>query len=107
MSSSKEKATQRDASGTAAGGTEGRRHGTRRWYHPRPAPRCAAGLAGFNYSYWMLIVVLVLLVRGETNRTRTKSHQAVSRRVRRSMPRRRCVSTPRAGSSRGSEEPAV
>jgi hypothetical protein len=61
MSSSSENA-QRDASGTAAGGTEGRRHGTRRWYHPRPAPRCAAHLAGFNYSYWLLIVVLVVLL---------------------------------------------
>ena len=33
-----------------------------RWYHPRPAPRCAADLAGFNYSYWLSIVVLVVLL---------------------------------------------
>jgi hypothetical protein len=31
------------------------------WYHLRPSPRCAADLAGFNWSYWLLIVFIVLV----------------------------------------------
>jgi hypothetical protein len=34
----------------------------RRWYHPRPEPRCRADLAGFNYSYWLFIVLLAVVL---------------------------------------------
>jgi len=33
----------------------------RRWYHPRPQPRCRADVAGFNYSYWVLFALLLII----------------------------------------------
>ena len=51
---------QQGAIGTTAN-SEDAGPGKRRWYHPRPNPRCAADLAGFNWSYWLFIVFLVLL----------------------------------------------
>ena len=52
--------TQETPIGTSNGGQadEDRK---RHWYQPRPSPRCAADLAGFNWSYWLLIVFLVLV----------------------------------------------
>jgi len=34
----------------------------RRWYHPRPQPRCRADVMGFNYTLWLLCLVLVIFV---------------------------------------------
>ena len=34
----------------------------RRWYHPRPNPRCRADVAGFNYSYWLFAFLLLVVV---------------------------------------------
>jgi hypothetical protein len=51
---------QQDSLGTASG-RGGGGHGKRRWYHPRPNPRFRADLAGFNWTYWLFIVFLVLL----------------------------------------------
>ena len=45
-----------------AGSSKDDRSGTRRWYHPRPSPRCAADVAGFNYTYWLGIVLIVILL---------------------------------------------
>ena len=52
--------TQEDSISTSNGGqaAEDRK---RHWYQPRPSPRCAADLGGFNWSYWLLIVFLVLV----------------------------------------------
>ena len=34
----------------------------RRWYHPRPQPRCRRDLMGFNLTWWILLwVVLIVL----------------------------------------------
>jgi hypothetical protein len=32
----------------------------RRWYHLRPEPRSRADLMGLNYTWWLLIVLLVV-----------------------------------------------
>jgi hypothetical protein len=34
----------------------------RRWYHPRPQPRCVADVAGFNYTYWLFVSIVVILI---------------------------------------------
>ncbi len=36
-------------------------HG-RRWYHLRPEPRRRADFIGFNYTWWIVLWVLFLLV---------------------------------------------
>jgi hypothetical protein len=41
--------------------TKGGETHLRRWYHPRPQPRCRGDIAGFNYSYWLVAVVLVII----------------------------------------------
>jgi hypothetical protein len=33
----------------------------RRWYHPRPQPRCRADVMGFNYTCWLFCILLVVL----------------------------------------------
>jgi hypothetical protein len=33
----------------------------RRWYHPRPEPRGRADILGFNYTWWLILLVLALL----------------------------------------------
>jgi hypothetical protein len=34
----------------------------RRWYHPRPQPRCRADVMGFNYTFWFFLVLLLVIV---------------------------------------------
>jgi hypothetical protein len=34
----------------------------RRWYHPRPQPRCRADVMGFNYTFWLACILLVVIV---------------------------------------------
>jgi hypothetical protein len=34
----------------------------RRWYHLRPNPRGDADLLGFNWSWWTVLVVLLLIL---------------------------------------------
>jgi hypothetical protein len=41
-----------------AGRVTGRRH----WYHLRPQPRCRADLMGFNYTWWTVIGVIIVVV---------------------------------------------
>jgi len=36
--------------------------GGRRWYHLRPEPRRRADLIGFNYTWWLVIWVLFILI---------------------------------------------
>jgi hypothetical protein len=36
-------------------------HG-RRWYHLRPEPRRRADLMGFNSTFWMVLVWLIVIV---------------------------------------------
>ena len=38
------------------------RHRGRRWYHVRPEPRRRADLMGFNSTWWMALVWLVVIV---------------------------------------------
>ena len=45
-----------------SGSGKGTRQPARRWYHPRPQPRCAGDLAGFNWTYWLFIAFLVILI---------------------------------------------
>jgi hypothetical protein len=42
--------------------SEGTRRPARRWYHPRPQPRCASDLVGFNWTYWLFIAFLAILI---------------------------------------------
>jgi hypothetical protein len=48
-----------DPIGTSNGG-QANEDGKRRWYHPRPTPRCAVDLGGVNWSYWLVAVILVI-----------------------------------------------
>ncbi len=34
----------------------------RRWYHLRPEPRRRADLIGFNYTWWLVICLLFILI---------------------------------------------
>jgi hypothetical protein len=34
----------------------------RRWYHLRPSPRGDADLMGFNWSWWTVLVILLLIL---------------------------------------------
>lgn len=47
---------------TPSGNSKGTRHHTRRWYHPRPHPRCPADVAGVNWTYWVFIVWVLILI---------------------------------------------
>jgi hypothetical protein len=33
----------------------------RRWYHVRPAPRYRADVLGFNYSWWLVLIVALVV----------------------------------------------
>jgi hypothetical protein len=35
---------------------------SRRWYHLRPNPRGDANLMGFNWSWWTVLLVLLLIL---------------------------------------------
>ncbi len=41
----------------------------RRWYHLRPEPRRRADLIGFNYTWWLVIWVLLFLRWGGAGAT--------------------------------------
>jgi hypothetical protein len=34
----------------------------RRWYHPRPEPRCRADVMGVNYTFWLLFCILLVVI---------------------------------------------
>jgi hypothetical protein len=34
----------------------------RRWYHLRPEPRSRGDVAGFNHTYWLFIVALLVIL---------------------------------------------
>jgi heme/copper-type cytochrome/quinol oxidase subunit 2 len=34
----------------------------RRWYHPRPEPRRRTDFWGFNSTWWMVVVWLIVIV---------------------------------------------
>jgi hypothetical protein len=51
--------TQDDPTGISNGQADEDRK--RHWYQPRPSPPCAADVAGFNWSYWLFIVLLVIV----------------------------------------------
>jgi hypothetical protein len=53
--------TQPEPTAATASGDDGG-PGQRRWYHPRPSPRCAADVAGFHWSYWLFITFVVLFL---------------------------------------------
>ena len=36
--------------------------GRRSWYHPRPQPKRAADVMGFNATWWLVAVVLVVVL---------------------------------------------
>jgi hypothetical protein len=46
----------------AADGGKGRHDSGRRWYHLRPKPRQRTDLMGFNSTWWMLAVWLIVFV---------------------------------------------
>ena len=33
----------------------------RRWYHPRPEPRCRADVMGFNHNLWLFCILIILI----------------------------------------------
>ena len=62
MSDSSENAQANAIDTTPARSSEGTRQQARRWYHPRPQPRCPTDFAGFNWTYWLFIAFLVILI---------------------------------------------
>ena len=40
---------------------EGRDDRGRRWYHPRPQPRCRRDLMGFNSTWWMVLLWIAVI----------------------------------------------
>ena len=34
----------------------------RRWYHPRPQPRCRRDFMGFNWTWWMVLLWTAVIV---------------------------------------------
>jgi hypothetical protein len=54
--------TQGDSSEDYARGEDQGRDQPRRWYHPHPQPRRAVDMAGINYTYWLLVLAVLMLV---------------------------------------------
>jgi hypothetical protein len=47
---------------TTVGSSESVQHPARRWYHPRPQPRCATDVAGFNWTYRLFVAFVVVVI---------------------------------------------
>jgi hypothetical protein len=62
MSGNSENPKQDAIDTNAASSSQNPRQHARQWYHPRPRPRCAADLAGFNWTYWLFVACLVVLI---------------------------------------------
>ncbi len=50
-----------DPSATGQHRTAGSTDRGRRWYHPRPQPRCRADVMGFNYRFWLACILLIVI----------------------------------------------